>query len=65
MKLNKWSITKTADKLGLALKPPPGEANHYEVCVAVREGYLEINVYMDGVVMPIAMKRYKIKRGEK
>jgi hypothetical protein len=49
MKLNKWSITKTADKLGLAVKPPPGEAHHYEVCVAVRYGQLEVNVYVEQV----------------
>lgn len=65
MKLNHWSIHKTADAQGLALKPPPGEAHHYEVCVAVREGYLEINVYVDGVLFPVAKKRHKIKRSER
>lgn len=54
MKLNDWSILKTADKNGLAIKPPPGEAHHYEVCVAVRYGQLEVNVYVDGVVLPVA-----------
>ena len=54
MKLNDWSIHKTADKKGLAVKPPSGEAHHYEVCVAVRFGQLEVNVYVDGVVLPVA-----------
>lgn len=54
MKLNNWSITKTADAKGLSVKPPSGEAHHYEVCVAVRFGQLEVNVYVDGVVLPVA-----------
>lgn len=54
MKLNEWSIHKTADKNGLALKPPPGEAHHYEVCVAVRHGQVVVNVYVDGLLAPVA-----------
>lgn len=54
MKLNDWSIVKTADKKGLALKPPPGEAHHFEVCVAVRYGQLVVNVYVDGLLTPMA-----------
>ena len=54
MKLNKWSILKTADKRGLVIKPPEGGANHYEVAVAVRAHRLEINVYVDGIVLPVA-----------
>jgi len=53
MKLNKWSILKTADKRGLVIKPPEGGANHYEVAVAVRDHRLEINVYVDGVDDPV------------
>lgn len=64
MKLNDWSIYKTADKKGLALKPPPGVANHYEVCVAVRNSMLEINVYLDGVVAPIATMNLPIQGEE-
>ena len=54
MKLNNWSIVKTADKKGVAVKPPEGKANHYEVCVAVRDNRLDINVYVGTVVFPIA-----------
>lgn len=54
MKLNKWSVVKTADALGLAIKPPEGGAHHYEVCVALRHGVLEVNVYTDTVVFPLA-----------
>lgn len=54
MKLNKWSITKTADAKGVAVKPPKGHADHYEVCVANRHGMLEINIYVDGIVVPVA-----------
>ena len=54
MKLSDWSIIKTADKKGLALKPPPGEAHHFEVCVAVRHGQLVVNVYVDGLLAPMA-----------
>ena len=61
MKLNHWSIHKTADKKGLALKPPSGEANHYEACVSVRSNMLEINVYVDGVVAPIATMNLPIQ----
>lgn len=65
MKLNNWAIHKTADKKGLALKPPSGEANHYEACVAVRNNMLEINVYVDGVVAPIATMNLPIQGYEK
>lgn len=64
MKLNHWSIHNTADKKGLALKPPPGEAHHFEVCVAVRNNMLEINVYVDGVVAPIATMNLPTKDKE-
>jgi hypothetical protein len=61
MKLNNWSIIKTADKKGLAIKPPPGAANHYEACVSVRNNMLEINVYVDGVVLPVATMNLPIQ----
>ena len=54
MNLNKWSIQKTADTNGVAVKPPEGGAHHYEVCVADRHGMLQINVYVDGIVFPVA-----------
>ena len=53
MKLNKWSVVKTADALGLALKPPEGGAHHYEVCVSLRHGNVEITVHVDGVFLPL------------
>lgn len=62
MKLKKWSIVKTSD--GLAVKPPKGGAHHYEVCVAERESALEINVYVDGIDLPVASIRLPIVRGE-
>ena len=64
MKLNNWSILSTADKKGLALRPPAGKANHYEACVAVRNNMLEINVYVDGVVAPVATMNLPIEREE-
>jgi hypothetical protein len=42
---HQWSIQKTADTNGVAVKPPKGGAHHYEVCVADRHGMLQINVY--------------------
>lgn len=54
MKYKKWSVLKTADAKGVAVKPPKGAAHHYEVCVASRNGTLEINVYVDGIVCPVA-----------
>lgn len=61
MKLNHWSIHNTADKKGVAIKLPPGAANHYEACVAVRNNMLEINVYVDGVVAPVATMNLPIQ----
>ena len=52
MKLNKWSIVKTAR--GVAVKPPEGGAHHYEVCVSINHGMLEINVFVDSVMFPVA-----------
>ena len=53
MKLNNWSITKTAVELGLALKPLDGPADIYELCVALREGRLVVNIYIDGFDAPV------------
>jgi hypothetical protein len=53
MKLNKWSVVKTADAKGLALKPLDGVAKNMEVCVAVRNGRIEVNVYHDAFVFPL------------
>jgi|LauGreSuBDMM15SN_2_FD.fasta_scaffold1865376_1 hypothetical protein len=64
MKLKKWSIVKTADGLGLAVKPPKGGAHHYEVCVAERGFALEINIYVDGIFLPVASMRLPIVKGE-
>ena len=54
MKLNKWSVVKTTDAKGLALKPTEGGAQQYEVCVALRNGALGISVHVEGVDAPIA-----------
>jgi hypothetical protein len=54
MKLNKWSVVRTADAKGLALKPTEGGAQQYEVCVALRNGALGISVHVEGVDAPIA-----------
>ncbi len=54
MKLNKWSVVKTADAKGLALKPLDGVAKNMEVCVAVRNGKIEVNAYHDAFVFPLS-----------
>ena len=54
MKFNKWSIVKTAAEKGVSVKPPKGSAHHYEVCVSNRSGMLQINVYVDGIDLPVA-----------
>jgi hypothetical protein len=64
MKRNKWSIVKTADAKGVAIKPPKGGAQHYEVCVAERGSALEINIYVDGIDLPVASMRLPIVQGE-
>ncbi len=53
MELNKWSVVPTADKKGLALKPLES-APHMKVCVAIRDGKLEINVYHDTFTLPLS-----------
>ena len=53
MKLNNWSVIKTADKLGLALKPLDGPADIYEICVALREGRLVVDIHIDGFDAPV------------
>ena len=62
MKLKKWSIVTTA--IGLAVKPPKGNTHHYEVCVAERESALEINIYVDGIDLPVASMRLPIVKGD-
>lgn len=64
MKVNKWSIVQTADAKGVAVKPPKGDASFYEVCVAERGSVFEINVYVDGIVLPVASMRLPIIQGE-
>jgi len=54
MKLNKWSVVKTADARGLALKPMQKGIDHYEVCVREFWGCLHISIHIDGVDDPIA-----------
>jgi len=54
MKLNKWSVVKTADAKGLALKPMQKGVDHYEVCVRELWGCLHISIHIDGVDDPIA-----------
>lgn len=61
MKLNKWSVVPTADKKGLALKPMES-APHMEVCVSVREGKLEINIYQDVFILPLSQFQMAIPK---
>ena len=49
--INGWSILPTADSCGLSIKEKT-EHDHIEVCVAMRHGYLEVNVYIDGEYSP-------------
>ena len=44
MIVEKWSVVPTADDAGLALKPLDPAANHYEVCVGVRDGAIYVSV---------------------
>ena len=61
MKLNKWSVVKTADAKGLALKPLEGGAQQYEVCVALRNGVLEVSIHKDCVDEPVVNMGVPIK----
>ena len=63
MKLNKWSIVKTASARGVAVKPPEGGAHHYEVCVSINHGMLEINVFVDSVMFPVASMTLPLVKG--
>ena len=61
MKINDWSVVQTADAKGVAIKPMVAHADDYEVCVAVRDGKLEINIYKDGVFDALSEFKMKLK----
>ena len=48
-----WSVVPTADKKGVAIKPKGRIASRYEVCVALRDGVLNISLHEDGVDEPL------------
>lgn len=48
-----WSVVPTADGMGVAIKPKARIASRYEVCVALRDGVLHINLYEDCAVFPV------------
>lgn len=58
MNINDWSVTPTPDNLGLALKPL--FEDQYEICVAIREGYIEVSLHADGVYSELASMTYKV-----
>jgi hypothetical protein len=62
MKFYEWSVVRTADKKGVSLKPLTTKpADVPEVCVAVRDGVLEINVHKDGVDEPVTRLKLPAK----
>lgn len=48
-----WSVVSTADRKGVAIKPKHRSASRYEVCVALRDNVLHINLYEDCAVFPL------------
>lgn len=54
MKIHEWSVVRTPDKKGLALKKMTADAHEYEVCVSVRDGKLEVSIHRDGVFEPVS-----------
>jgi len=48
-----WSVVSTADRMGVAIKPKDRSASRYEVCVALRDGVLNISLHEDGVDEPL------------
>lgn len=56
--INDWSVVPTPDNLGLALKPL--FEDQYEICVAIREGYIEVSLHADGVYSELASMTYKV-----
>lgn len=48
-----WSVVPTADKKGVAIKPKGRIASRYEVCVALRDGVLNISLHEDGGDEPL------------
>lgn len=66
MSVNNLSVVSTADGSGIAVKPLARGLQHYEVCICVRKGVLDITVHMDGVDDPVGSYRYSTKnKGEK
>lgn len=61
MKIHDWSVVQTADAKGVAIKPMMEHADAYEVCVAIRDGKLEINIYKDGVFDALSEFKMKLK----
>ena len=55
MKIHDWSVVRTPDKKGVAIKPMVAHADDYEVCVGVRNGMLEVHVHVDGVDDPVGI----------
>lgn len=49
----KWSVVSTADRMGVAIKPKGRIASRYEVCVALRDGVLNISLHEDGGDEPL------------
>ena len=54
MKLNDWSVVPTADNKGVACFTDEGVFYGVEVCVASRNGNLEINVHTPGFDEPFS-----------
>lgn len=63
--INEWSIVPTPDGLGVSLKPmEESAANDYEVCVGLRDGWIDINIHIDGVFEPVKQFSMLIPKGE-
>ena len=60
MNIIDWSVLPTADSAGVALKP--SFQDDHEICVAVRNGRIEVNIYKDGQHAPLASMTYTIPK---
>ena len=66
IRVNNLCVVSTANGSGIAVKPLARGLQHYEVCICVRKGVLDITVHIDGVDDPVSSYHYFTKnKGEK
>lgn len=60
MKINDWSALPTADKEGIALMPI--FQDDHEIAVAIRNGRIEVNIYVAGQDAAVASMSYTMTK---